>query len=386
MPPGAEQELLLRRYRAAGLQPRPETADSSKVRSLALIRRARVPAAVLAALSVLGSTPVAHADTSGQANARVRQLLAQVARIQRQVATAESAYDQALAGVANSVTTAIFDGRSSDQIAAQVQSAQDQLDNRVRGLYMSGGPLALYATVLDAQDPMALQDQAIVVGQVVSSDSLLVAAGQQVADEASHIAADAQRQAHARIRTERSVAVVALRIETLLAQEQSLLAQARQHAADVVAAESALAAQQGAFSTITTERIASLRALPAAASYMQLYHSAAAAECPGLSWGVLAAIGQVESGHGRDTSTSYAGAMGPMQFLPSTFRTYAVDGDHNRVADIMDPADAIYSAAHYLCANGAGRGGAALYQAIWHYNHADWYVQMVLALARQYVG
>ena len=49
----------------------------------------------------------------------------------------------------------------------------------------------------------------------------------------------------------------------------------------------------------------------------------------GMSWALLAAIGQVESGHGANTSTSYAGAQGPMQFLPSTFASYAVDGDHD---------------------------------------------------------
>ena len=58
------------------------------------------------------------------------------------------------------------------------------------------------------------------------------------------------------------------------------------------------------------------------------------------------------------------------------------DGDG--VANIMDPADAIYSAAHYLCANGAGRGPAALSNAIFHYNHADWYVEMVLKLSGMY--
>ena len=51
----------------------------------------------------------------------------------------------------------------------------------------------------------------------------------------------------------------------------------------------------------------------------------------------------------------------------------------------MNPADAIYSAAHYLCANGAG-SPATLSQAIWNYNHADWYVQMVLALAGRYAA
>jgi membrane-bound lytic murein transglycosylase B len=101
---------------------------------------------------------------------------------------------------------------------------------------------------------------------------------------------------------------------------------------------------------------------------------------------VLAAIGQVESGHGRNLSTSSAGAMGPMQFEPGTFAAYAVDGDHDGQASIMDPADAIYTAAHYLCANGAGYSPAGLSGAILHYNHAQWYVEMVLKLAGMYAA
>ena len=73
--------------------------------------------------------------------------------------------------------------------------------------------------------------------------------------------------------------------------------------------------------------------------------------------------------------------MGPMQFLPSTFAAYAVDGDGDGVADIWNPADSIYTAARYLCANGAGGGPGPLYNAIWRYNHADWYVQMVMNVA-----
>jgi membrane-bound lytic murein transglycosylase B len=78
---------------------------------------------------------------------------------------------------------------------------------------------------------------------------------------------------------------------------------------------------------------------------------------------------------------SSAGALGPMQFMPLTFVRYARDGDHDGKADIMNPADAIYTAAAYLCANGAGASTESLSSAIWNYNHADWYVQLVLALA-----
>ena len=118
-------------------------------------------------------------------------------------------------------------------------------------------------------------------------------------------------------------------------------------------------------------------------TYRELY-MLSASYCPGLSWKVLAAIGQIESGHGRNVGPSSAGALGPMQFLPTTWASYAVDGDGDGKADIMNPYDAVPAASLYLCRNGAGRGGQSLYDAIFNYNHADWYVREVLALAARY--
>lgn len=117
--------------------------------------------------------------------------------------------------------------------------------------------------------------------------------------------------------------------------------------------------------------------------YLGLYR-AAARTCPGLSWAVLAAVGTIESGNGVNVGPSTAGALGPMQFMPATWGEYAVDADHDGVANIMSPVDAIYTAARFLCANGAGSGGQGLYDAIFAYNHADWYVRDVLALAQRF--
>ncbi|GAA4190108.1 hypothetical protein GCM10022252_27840 [Streptosporangium oxazolinicum] len=121
------------------------------------------------------------------------------------------------------------------------------------------------------------------------------------------------------------------------------------------------------------------------ASYLELYRKAAEV-CPGLSWTVLAAIGQVESSHGRNNGPSSAGALGPMQFMPATWKAYGVDGDGDGVADIWNPYDAVPGAANYLCANGAGRGGKKLEKAIWFYNHSWSYVAKVMGISRGYAA
>lgn len=109
----------------------------------------------------------------------------------------------------------------------------------------------------------------------------------------------------------------------------------------------------------------------------------AAKTCPGLPAGVLFAIAGVETNHGRDKRVSKAGAVGPMQFLPRTWRAYAIDGDGDGRRDITNPADALHTAARHLCLNG-GAEPEGLRRAIWNYNHSHSYVERVLRLARSY--
>ncbi|MFD0904778.1 C40 family peptidase [Actinomadura sediminis] len=126
-------------------------------------------------------------------------------------------------------------------------------------------------------------------------------------------------------------------------------------------------------------------------AYLRWYMDAAQT-CPGLGWNVLAAIGKVETDHGRSTlpgvhtGENHAGAGGPMQFLAATWAAYGTDGDHDGTKDRYNPADAIHGAANYLCHNHAGKGGRHLRRAIWHYNHADWYVRKVLDQADRYAA
>jgi soluble lytic murein transglycosylase-like protein len=93
----------------------------------------------------------------------------------------------------------------------------------------------------------------------------------------------------------------------------------------------------------------------------------------GVRWQVLAAVNFVETAFGKVRSPSTAGAQGPMQFLPATWRTYGLDGD------IHDPHDSILGAANYLRASGAPGN---LRRALYAYNHSTLYVDAVLAYAR----
>src|SRR5215217_7867237 len=99
----------------------------------------------------------------------------------------------------------------------------------------------------------------------------------------------------------------------------------------------------------------------------------------GVRWEVLAAINEIETDYGRNLNVSYAGAVGWMQFMPSTWKQYGVDANRDGAADPYNPVDAIFAAARYLRAAG---GDKDLRRGIFAYNHADWYVDSVLMRAR----
>ncbi|MGI9147205.1 MAG: lytic transglycosylase domain-containing protein [Chloroflexota bacterium] len=95
----------------------------------------------------------------------------------------------------------------------------------------------------------------------------------------------------------------------------------------------------------------------------------------GVPWHLLAAIARVESDFGRNMATSSAGAVGYGQFLPSSWQSFGNEGN------VYDYRDALPAIATYLCRSGLQRDPRA---ALFAYNHANWYVDLVLDLAVRY--
>ncbi|QIN84620.1 peptidoglycan DD-metalloendopeptidase family protein [Rubrobacter tropicus] len=121
--------------------------------------------------------------------------------------------------------------------------------------------------------------------------------------------------------------------------------------------------------------------------YLRIYESVA--EEYGLDAAILAAIGKIETDHGRLDAPGVTsgenpwGAGGPMQFLASTWANVGVDGDGDGIKDRYDPEDAIPGAANYLKLSGAPQDYRS---AILAYNQAEWYYQDVVAQAEEYRG
>ncbi|HWJ08737.1 MAG TPA: lytic murein transglycosylase [Nocardioides sp.] len=160
----------------------------------------------------------------------------------------------------------------------------------------------------------------------------------------------------------------------------------------------------------------------ALAAYAQA-HLTVAAEQPDceVAWNTLAALGGIESQHGsihgsvlgpdglsrpairgpaldggafgavRDTDggsldgdTRWDRAVGPLQFIPSTWETWAADANGDGVADPDQIDDAALAAGRYLCHSGALSDAAAWRRAVFSFNHSDTYVDDVARLADTY--
>ncbi len=107
-----------------------------------------------------------------------------------------------------------------------------------------------------------------------------------------------------------------------------------------------------------------------------------AAAAHGIDWKLLEAVWQIESGKQWYTLVqSYAGARGPCQFMPGTWRAYAQDGNGDGVRNIDDARDCLFASAKLLARNGAASGDHR--RALFAYNHSYHYVDTVLGIAER---
>ncbi len=149
---------------------------------------------------------------------------------------------------------------------------------------------------------------------------------------------------------------------------------------NVAASPQTIAAEAGALAAVLASAEASDQALAfyRIPLFLLPIYKAAAVQY-GVPWQILAAINEIETDYGTDQSVSTAGAVGWMQFEPSTWLQYGVDALNAGYADPYNPVDAIFAAARYLRAAGAATN---LRAAILAYNHSEEYVESVLLRAK----
>jgi soluble lytic murein transglycosylase-like protein len=365
----------------------PTAADPAQVTCLRAVAGALLIVATLTPAAHAAPTP---APPTGRATAEARAATA-AAAVDRPRAPHAPAVAEVRAGVAALTTSFARTQRAEAKqavAAAAVERQRVEHARRVRAVYAGGGTLGLKVTLLTARDPDDLLWRRATADRVIgdlfrrsAAEARLLRTARDAeqervsAAEQADVAHGRELEAAQRDAAEAAAALAAAR-RTLAALDADVRRQkaAADAARRLAEAEAADRAGHGAAGPVTP--------LGIPAEYERAYR-AAAPSCPGLRWTLLAAVGQVESGHGRNTGPSSAGAIGPMQFMPATFRAYAVDGDRDGLKDAWDPEDAIWSAAAYLCVSGA-RGGSddGVHDALFAYNRAEWYVQLVLATER----
>ncbi|HET9654377.1 MAG TPA: lytic transglycosylase domain-containing protein [Kineosporiaceae bacterium] len=277
-----------------------------------------------------------------------------------------------------------LDGRH-DADAAALARARTVRGAAIREVYTGGGRLGLMMSVLSAGSPddalwRLATAHRVEAGALVDLDREAERASVAEAGSAAQVSAAAAAdtdlaRALAELQNDAAAA------DTVLQQARAELDRLDTRARELTEAKEAALrlAQAQAQAEAARLRASAVSALTIPPEYEAAYR-AAAGTCPGMDWTLLAAVGQIESGHGRNDGPSSAGAIGPMQFMPATFERYAVDGDGDGTTDPWNYRDATFTAAAYLCASGAEGGSEdGVRQALFAYNHAQWYVDLVLS-------
>ena len=308
------------------------------------------------------------------AQARTRELGEQAGRLERELGVQQEAFD----------------------------AAKAEYEEKARAAYKGGGlegvTLLLDGILGSSDSPAGLADPRVAdvlfedrerIEAYRESQQILLNTSRQISQKKSDyrdaIAQKRERTEELRLREEeldRSIARISAENARTVARLQSLKAAERARILRMRAATGGGEVGRGYELEVAREEIVAEPVEPISKrEYVRLYKESARKYGFGEDWYVLAAVGKVESNHGENMGPSSAGALGPMQFLPSTWEISGVDGNGDGVANIMDARDAIPAAAGYLREGGAPQDW---YRALYTYNHADWYVKKVLAVAEGY--
>lgn len=308
------------------------------------------------------------------AEARAGELRAQTRELEQKIGAQKRAYEESKARYEERARAA-YQGRNLDGLGALIDGWLGS------GQGVSGGQISALASVLTEgrQDLEAYEESRAMLRSMVRQISQKQKDYEAAVEEQRSSAAELRRQeaaldeSIAGLRTERNR--TAGRLQELEAAERARIQRSR-------AATGGGTTGRGYQLGVARGEIFARPVAPMPRrEYLKLYKESARQYGFGRDWYVLAAVGQVESNHGQNMGPSSAGAMGPMQFLPSTWAASGVDGDGDGRANIMDPEDAVPAAAGYLKEGGAPRDW---YAALYSYNHADWYVKKVFAVAEAY--
>ena len=303
------------------------------------------------------------------AQARVVELKEQTRQLERQISAQDASFREVRARYRDQARAA-YKGQSLEGLAALLD-----------GLFGSGvGDPGVASILLDSRETLAAYEDS---QQTLRNTRRQISQKRSdygaAIEEKQKMAADLSRRKQA---LDESIARLGARNARTEARLQKLKAAERARILNSAAATGWGEASRGYELEIAREDIVARSVDPIPKKeYIKLYRKSARDYGFGPDWYILAAVGKVESNHGENMGPSSAGAMGPMQFLPSTWESSGVDGNGDGVANILDPEDSIPAAAGYLKDGGAPRDW---YRALYSYNHADWYVMKVLAVAEAY--
>ncbi len=327
---------------------------------------------------------------STAARAEADRVAGQVRVLTGEYGRRRQAADRSAVELAAAFSAARQADREAAEAAEAVRRARVRQAARVRSLYRNGEVSVTLAvlTASSGEDALwrATVGRRIGIGVLHAADAEVqqsLAADRHAGRAARQTERAGRRLAQAQDRFDEEARAAQLVLEAAERRLADLSERARRLAAAERAAAELAAARAAA--RASARGLGPVDALGIPADYALTYR-AAAGRCPGLRWSLLAALGQVESGHGRNNGPSSAGAVGPMQFMPATFEAYGVDGDNDGVRDPWNHADAIPSAAAYLCVSGLDETQAGVRRALLAYNHAEWYVDLVLATEQAIIG